>query len=127
ATVVARALLPARQRCAEAAGHGDLARLPESHQLALDAPLAALLVLPDDAPLAGDRVARPHAGGEADLVAAEVLRTDEVGHALRDEPGGQHAVAEDGRVSGHLRELLVVVDRVEVPRGARVADEVGAR
>src|SRR4029077_16848381 len=70
---------------------------------------------------------RPDAGREADLVAPEILRSDEVGQALGDEAGRQHAVAEDGRVAGHLGELLVVVNRVEVAGRARVAHQVGAR
>src|SRR4029077_16401739 len=111
----------------EGAAHRDLARLAACDHLAVDPVLARVVVLPRDRARAGDRVARPDAGREADLVAPEILRSDEVGQALGDEAGRQHAVAEDGRVAGHLGELLVVVNRVEVAGRARVAHQVGAR
>src|SRR5262249_9839898 len=107
--------------------HGDLARLAERDDLAVDAPLAVLQVLAGDLAGTRDRVAGPHSRREAHLVAAEGLGTDEVGEAFGDEAGGQHPLAGDGRVPGHLRELLVGVDRVEVAGGAGVPDEIGAR
>src|SRR5690349_18789496 len=127
ATAGNASLLPRRQRGRERPAHRDLAGLAERDELPVDAMLPRLVVLPRHAALAGDRIAGPHARREPDLVPTEVLRSDEVGDALRDEPGRQHAVAEDGRIAGHLREFLVVVDRVEVTRRARVANQVRAR
>src|SRR4029077_6994074 len=40
---------------------------------------------------------------------------------------GEHAVAEHRGIAGGAREVLVVMDRVEVARGAGVAHQVGAR
>src|SRR6266705_292471 len=115
------------ERGAEGAAHRHLALLVERQHLAVDALLAVVLVLLGDLALAGDAVARPDAGREAHLEAAEVLGADVVGHALADEGRGQHAVAEDARVARGARELLVGVDGIEVAGGARVADHIHAR
>src|SRR5205823_5141134 len=109
------ALLPAaRKRRREAAAHGDLALLVDGLHLAVDPPLAVGLVLPHHLAPGDDRVAGPDARCEADLQASEVLGPDVVGHAAAHERGGQHAVAEDTRLAGHVGERLVVMDRVEV-------------
>src|SRR5438067_1802171 len=117
-------LAAARQRRGESSAHRDVALLVDGLHLAVDPPLAVGVVLPRHLPCRHDGVARPDARGEADLEAAEVLRPDEVGHAAADECGGQHAVAEHARLAGHVGELLVVMDRVEVAGGARIADEI---
>src|SRR5437763_1053074 len=114
----------ARQRRREAAAHGDLALLVDGLHLAIDPPLAVGLVLARHFAHRDDRVAGPDARREADLQAAQAVRADEVRHAAADERGRQHAVAKHARLARHVRELLVVMDRVEVARGARVAHEV---
>src|SRR5881409_3720722 len=114
----------ARQRRREAAAHGDLALLVDGLHLAIDPPLAVGLVLARHFAHRDDRVAGPDARREADLQAAQAVRADEVRHAAADERGRQHAVAKHARLARHVRELLVVMDRVEVARGACVAHEV---
>src|SRR5437016_12460465 len=114
----------ARQRRREAAAHGDLALLVDGLHLAIDPPLAVGLVLARHFAHRDDRVAGPDARREADLQAAQVVRADVVRHATADARGRPHARAEQPRLARHVRELLVVMDRVEVARGARVAHEV---
>src|SRR5213593_942089 len=122
---VTEAALPAgREGRAEAPAHRHLPLLVQRHHLAVDPPLAIVLVALRHPPLARDGVAGPHPRRKAHLEAPEVLHADEVADALADEPGGQHPMAEDRRVTGHARELLVVVDRVEVPRRPRVTHQI---
>src|SRR5262249_25698403 len=108
----------------EGSRHRRLALLVRRHALAIDEGLAVDLVAPGDGAGAGDGIARPHAGREAHLVAAEVPRAHEVRQATRHESRGQHAVAEHRGIAGGAGEGLVVVDRVEVAGRARVAHEV---
>src|SRR5208283_3473113 len=103
-----------------------LALLIQHDQIAFDLLLAVLLDLVGDLAGAGDDVARPYAGGEADLEAAHVADSDVVGHRLREQPRREHPLREHGRDSGRLDEGLIVMQWDEVARRAGVADEIGA-
>jgi hypothetical protein len=93
----------------------------------VDGPLVALSFVPggDDC-LAHQVVARPHLFAELHGEATNVVGPKPVGAEATEDPRLQHADGEDRGEPGRACELLVVVDRVEVARGALVPDEVGA-
>src|SRR6266481_4949315 len=98
-----------RARSAEAAADCGLAFLIQHYQVAFDLLLAVLLDLVGDFAGAGDDVARPYAGGEADLEAADVADSDVGGDGFREQPRRKHVLCEDRRDSGCLDESLIVM------------------
>src|SRR5262249_34259422 len=92
--------------------------------LALDALLARFLELARDAPSANHIVAGPRASGEADFVAPHAWPSREAGDDAAQNARVEHAHGEDGGVTRGRGKRLVVVDGIEVARGAGVADEV---
>ena len=78
-------------------------------------------------PRAGDYVAGPYAGGEAHLEAPHLPDTDVVGQRLRQQSRREHPLREDGRDSRRLDEGLIIMQRNEVARRARIAHEIGTR
>src|SRR5262245_34425317 len=73
---------------------------------------------------AGDHVAQAHEGGEAHADLADAAHPEPLRHRLGHEAHGEHAVGEDVAHARGLGESRVLVDGIEVARGARVAREL---
>src|SRR5262249_42332990 len=83
-----------------------------------------LLRLRDHATGAGDGVFESDQSGEPHAELAHASGARPVGERLADPAHRQHAVGEDPAHAGCARELLVLVDGVEVEGGAGVAREL---
>src|SRR5204862_7623450 len=73
---------------------------------------------------AGHDVLEPHERGEADAELLPPAGAGPVGERLRDDAHREHAVGEHAAHARGLRELVVLVDGVEVAGGAGVAREL---
>src|SRR5439155_21252251 len=106
------------------AGDHLLALLILRPHLELDEAHVVLLRLRDDAAGAGDGVLESYQRREADAELAHAAGPRPVGEGLADPANRQHAVGEHAAHAGRAGELVVLVDGIEVERGAGVAREL---
>src|SRR4029077_13490043 len=106
---------------------GGLTFLIDHLQFALDQFLAVAFGLAGHLAAHCERIAGPYLACETDAELAHLAGARVVGETSRETSCRPHPLRKDGRDSGRLDESLVVMERNEVTRRTRVADEVGAR
>src|SRR6516165_8383892 len=94
---------------------GAAALLAGHDEVEVDATLARFLEAAGHRRLADEVVARPDLLAELHREPPHVLGAEPVGAIAAEDPGLEHPDGEHRRQPGRLREVLVVVDRVEVP------------
>src|SRR5580698_430992 len=103
------------------------ALLVDHLQFALDQLLAMLFALAGDLAATRQRIAGPYLPREANLETPNLSCARIIGQAARETSRSPHALRKHGRDSRRLDEGLIVMQRDEIARRARVTHEIGPR